>query len=239
LWPAFAVAASAGAAYWWFSRFAFSSWRPELFNLEAAFKAPALGPWGTQAMEASVLAITAAPAEAEAALDAVADTAISTVETVIGAEAAQIEALGEAVGAQEPAATAEVKALTAPKKQKPRALRPVGVSSPAEPDKTLAALVEPMVAAPALVEPPASKTPEAVPAAPALAEAEAPSKRVRAKASSSTPPTVNAEVSEPLDAIEPPPAAKVKAKGGAAKARPLAPRSAQRRRARHLRRPEA
>jgi len=78
LWPAFALAAGTGAAFYWMSHWSFGRWRVEATNLEALLEAPKV------AVEAS-----------EPVLEASAET----VETVVESTTPIVEAAAEAPAA--------------------------------------------------------------------------------------------------------------------------------------------
>jgi hypothetical protein len=167
LWPAFAVAASAGAAYWWFSRFAFGQWRPEPANLEAKIETPVAPP---EVVLAEVVpAVTEpvaepAPAKVEAVAEVIADAVVVQAETT--APAAEV------------AAAPVKKARAATAKRAPPAAKPVPLAS-APVAKVAAAKRAPVKRAPAKT--PAPEAPKVEAAEPMQAVEAAPPAKIKTR----------------------------------------------------------
>lgn len=154
LWPAFAFAASAGAAYWWMSRVGFGAWRPVFANLEAVLEAPVVVAETAPAAAEPEPVVDTVTAETTKAADAAIDAASETL-------AAVAEAPVEAAEAQPKPAEPVVDVVTPPVQPAPEPVK-VELSKP-----------EP---APAKAAPKAAAKPK-----PAIAKAPAPRRAASAK----------------------------------------------------------
>ena len=89
LWPAFAFAASAGAAYWWMSRVGFGAWRPVFANLEAVLEAPVVVAETAPAAAEPEPVVDTVTAETTKAADAASETLAAVAEAPVEAAEAQ------------------------------------------------------------------------------------------------------------------------------------------------------